>query len=141
MPDEAASPHGGLDRLALDAAECADRVFDRVAKELRNARALGQMTVTFGSSQVSRRMRPQSRAGSEAERTSSPSPAEQSTASDHGAIDDLIPGYDDLSASQVIGLLEDLESSELARVADHEQRGRGRRTILGRIAQLQEPSA
>lgn len=54
--------------------------------------------------------------------------------SDHLAI----PGYDSLSASQVVQRLPSLSSAELAAVADYETATRGRRTILSRIAQLQQ---
>jgi hypothetical protein len=49
-----------------------------------------------------------------------------------------IPGYDSLSASQVVQRLESLSPDELAAVADYEAAVRGRRTILTRIAQLQQ---
>ena len=47
-----------------------------------------------------------------------------------------VPGYDTLSASQVIARLEGLTPEELRDVAAHERAGRGRRTILNRIDQL-----
>ncbi|HWE58005.1 MAG TPA: hypothetical protein VG435_21065 [Acidimicrobiales bacterium] len=48
-----------------------------------------------------------------------------------------IPGYDSLSASQVLQRLPGLSQDELAAVAAYEQAHRGRRTILNRIDQLQ----
>jgi hypothetical protein len=48
-----------------------------------------------------------------------------------------IPGYDSLSASQVVPRLEALLPDELEAVRRHEADNRGRRTILNRIAQLQ----
>jgi hypothetical protein len=52
--------------------------------------------------------------------------------------DDLaIPGYDSLSAFQVVPRLEDLGGDELEAVRQYEHATRGRRTILSRIAQLQ----
>lgn len=62
----------------------------------------------------------------------SPPPAGQSTA-DHLAI----PGYDSLSAPQVVSRLDGLSSEELEAVRAYEQSTRGRKTILGRVAQLQ----
>jgi hypothetical protein len=51
--------------------------------------------------------------------------------------DDLaIPGYDALSASQVVQRLGGLSREELAQVEAYEQAGRGRKTILSKIAQL-----
>jgi hypothetical protein len=52
--------------------------------------------------------------------------------------DDLaIPGYDALSASQVVQRLDGLASGELEAVREYETATRGRRTILSKIAQLQ----
>lgn len=48
-----------------------------------------------------------------------------------------IPGYDSLSASQVVPRLEGLTSDELETVRSYEQATRGRKTILSKIAQLQ----
>jgi hypothetical protein len=48
-----------------------------------------------------------------------------------------IPGYDALSASQVVQRLAGLAPSELEAVRDYEAATRGRRTILSRVAQLQ----
>lgn len=51
-----------------------------------------------------------------------------------------IPGYDALAASQVVQRLEGLSPEELATVRCYEEATRGRRTILGRITQLQGDS-
>lgn len=48
-----------------------------------------------------------------------------------------IPGYDSLSASQVVQRLASLTAEELDAVGRYEAAGRGRRTILARVAQLQ----
>lgn len=57
------------------------------------------------------------------------------------AADDLaIPGYDSLSASQVLPRLDGLAPAELEAVRDYEAGHRGRKTILGRIDQLQSAS-
>ena len=50
--------------------------------------------------------------------------------------DTTIPGYDTLSASQVVRLLDGLGPSELQAVIRHEGATRGRRTILHRANQL-----
>ncbi|MDQ2729587.1 MAG: hypothetical protein M3Y91_17390 [Actinomycetota bacterium] len=68
------------------------------------------------------------------------------TPSDHRApvpvasasVDDLaIPGYDSLSASQVVQRLAGLAADELEAVRTYEAATRGRRTILARVSQLQ----
>ncbi|HEY2331437.1 MAG TPA: hypothetical protein VGH94_05925 [Acidimicrobiales bacterium] len=48
-----------------------------------------------------------------------------------------VPDYDSLAASQVIARLAALAPAELEAVRHYEEATRGRRTILGRIAQLQ----
>ncbi|HUP85497.1 MAG TPA: hypothetical protein VM143_07500 [Acidimicrobiales bacterium] len=48
-----------------------------------------------------------------------------------------IPGYDTLSASQVVQRLAGLTTEELEAVRDYESGTRGRRTILSKIGQLQ----
>lgn len=48
-----------------------------------------------------------------------------------------IPDYDSLAASQVVPRLRGLEPDELEAVRAYESAGRGRKTILSRIAQLQ----
>jgi len=47
-----------------------------------------------------------------------------------------IPGYDSLSASQVVQRLEGLSPAELEEVRVHEATHRQRRTILHRVEQL-----
>jgi hypothetical protein len=48
-----------------------------------------------------------------------------------------IPGYDALSASQVVQRLAGLAPGELEAVREYETTTRGRRTVLNKIAQLQ----
>jgi hypothetical protein len=51
-----------------------------------------------------------------------------------------IPGYDSLSASQVVQRLPGLSAEELEAVRAYEQAGRGRKTVLLRVAQLRAAS-
>ncbi|MFP5317560.1 MAG: hypothetical protein ACLGI2_04620 [Acidimicrobiia bacterium] len=51
-----------------------------------------------------------------------------------------IPGYDSLSASQVVQRLAGLSPEELEAVRAYEQAGRGRKTVLLRVAQLRAAS-
>ncbi len=48
-----------------------------------------------------------------------------------------IPGYESLSASQVVSRLDGLTREQREAVKDYEASNRGRRTILGRIAQIE----
>ena len=52
-----------------------------------------------------------------------------------------IPGYDTLSASQVVQRLAGLSADELEAVRDYESGTRGRRTILSKVSQLQTGSS
>lgn len=56
-----------------------------------------------------------------------------------GAAKLAIPGYDSLSASQVVQRLAGLDDDELRAVRTYEATNRGRRTILSRAEQLQRP--
>jgi ferritin-like metal-binding protein YciE len=47
--------------------------------------------------------------------------------------DDPLPGYDTLSAGQVIARLPDLSAAQLRAVAERERAGRGRSTVLARV--------
>ncbi|MGI9032248.1 MAG: hypothetical protein ACR2HY_00895 [Acidimicrobiales bacterium] len=69
------------------------------------------------------------------------SPARSARAGNGSAADaaDLpIPGYDTLSASQVVQRLPGLPPEGLEAVRAYEQAGRARKTVLLRLAQLQE---
>jgi hypothetical protein len=65
-------------------------------------------------------------------------------ATEHDAIehdDELaLPDYDHLPAIDIIDQLESLTADELARVERYERSNRRRRTVLGKIAQLNDPS-
>lgn len=67
---------------------------------------------------------------------SAPSPAPAGPSIDVETL--AIPDYDSLSASQVIPRLDGLSTDELEAVRQYEAGARGRKTILSRIAQLQE---
>jgi hypothetical protein len=69
--------------------------------------------------------------GTDAEATTGPVP-------DGPGADTLaIPGYESLSASQVVPRLDSLTEAELEEVRRYEQAHRGRKTILNKILQLQ----
>lgn len=48
-----------------------------------------------------------------------------------------IARYDDLTAREIIGLLDDLTVSQLTRVGNYETANRARKTVLAKIARLQ----
>ena len=63
--------------------------------------------------------------------------AEGSAAPAPSAAGLAIPGYDALSASQVVQRLAGLSPEELEQVRRYESAGRGRKTVLTKISQLQ----
>jgi len=105
----------------------------RVDQALRQARALGELSVRFGQQELRRRTEP-------ATHDEGPSAADAEAAQRRQAAgpapDDVIADYDALSASQIVPMLQGLEPHERARVAAYEQQTRARQTILRRIAQL-----
>ena len=64
-------------------------------------------------------------------------PAAPAPAAPADAAELAIPDYDSLAASQVVSRLAGLREPELAAVQRYELATRGRKTILGKIAQLQ----
>jgi hypothetical protein len=71
-----------------------------------------------------------------------PAPVARVNGNDAAARAELpIPGYDALSASQVVERLTGLADEELDAVRDYETTHRNRRTILGKIEQLAAPGA
>ena len=87
-------------------------------------------TRAAGSAQARRTARGTASGGASRSSGSSPSAIE-------GATETLgIPGYDSLSASQVVQRLPGLSPADLRRVHDHEVSHRHRRTILNRAEQL-----
>lgn len=67
----------------------------------------------------------------------SPSPPSDPAPGGDDPADLAIPDYDSLAASQVVPRLRALSTDELEAVRAYEAAGRGRKTILNRIAQLQ----
>jgi hypothetical protein len=99
------------------------------------ARPARRTTVRAGTAGSTRRTAGTS--GSRSARAVSGADAAEEPAADAGPPALAIPGYDTLSASQVIPRLDALRPDELEAVRRHEADHRARRTILSRIAQLQ----
>jgi hypothetical protein len=126
---------------SLVAASC-----HKLSQELSNAEAVGSLTVRMGSATAKKQLfeflgltktpqAPPSTPG-----TSSPPATQRSDPAAAAVIDAVIPGYDDLSASQVIRLLDELDPAGLGAVDTHEAAHRARRTILNKVHQLQAPT-
>jgi hypothetical protein len=144
--------------LALTAAEEFPRLVDKgrnhLEGQMRTARLVGQVAVQMGRRQLDnltsqRAARPSTPTprpapsapaadGATGYAPSTPEPeVSLSNANGNGSLPQLaIPGYDSLSASQVVQRLAGLSRDELIEVRTHEQSHRHRRTILNRVVQL-----
>ena len=119
----------------------------RMGGQVTVARMIGEMAVRQGqrrAESVLKRLREQPAgtggptdtppANGHRPSPAAPPPAAAGPAPDAGAL--AIPGYDTLSASQVVPRLEGLTPAELDAVRDYEVATRGRKTVLTRIDQL-----
>jgi hypothetical protein len=153
--------------LALTAREempkLAEKGRQRVTGQVMMAKMMGQFAVAQGQKEAEKAVKrftaspapavpaPAAAAASPAPApavsvTSTPSSAASANGSSNGSanggglppVGDLaIPGYDSLSASQVVQRLAGLSGEELEAVARYESATRHRKTILTRISQLQ----
>lgn len=146
--------------LAVTAAEelpkLAEKGRARVTSQMSMARVVGQFAVAKGRQTLEKRFSPPAAPVPTRVLEPEPVPAvsfEEMTAngSTHprrvagpapsgpapSAAELAIPGYDSLSASQVVQRLAGLSDEELTAVRAYEQAQRGRRTILNRVDQLQ----
>jgi hypothetical protein len=126
----------------------ADKGRQRMGGQVTVARMIGEMAVRQGQRRaetVVKRMREQQRGADRPAPTADDRPANghrpaepaPAATADVPAVDSLaIPGYDTLSASQVVPRLEGLSREELDAVAAYETATRGRKTVLTRIDQL-----
>jgi len=67
---------------------------------------------------------------------SRPAPAGEAPTTAGGGVDDLIEGYDAMTARQVLPLLDGLDGDALARIETYEAAGRNRSTVLARVRRL-----
>lgn len=121
----------------------------RASGQVNVARMVGQLAVNQGQREAQKWLREamdrfaqRAPDGAEAERAGAmPVPATPPTAAPGqpapSPADLAIPDYDALSASQVVQRLAGLSPQELEAVRAYEAATRARRTVLGRVAQLQ----
>jgi len=139
------APLEGLLEAASDIEGAAAKGRKRLELQLSNARVLGKMAVTFGGREIERRARDlltpdaSSDGVGPIDERDPEDPEPEPAHPDVNPVDHLIPGYDDLSASQVVRLLGSFDDHELAELACYERAVRKRRTILNRIDQLSTP--
>jgi len=147
--------------LAITAVEEFPRLVEkgrhRVEGQVHTARLVGQFAVQMGRRQIESTLgglkpgghtEPPGATAPPASAGTSPAAAPVDDAetrppaaapSDNGALTSRvlgIPGYDSLSASQVVQRLGGLSQAELEAIRDHELSHRRRRTILNRVDQL-----
>ncbi len=134
---------------------------ERVRREVVLARFLGKMVVDQGVREVRGRLTPHDAADSETTapapspptaietaaletepaRTTSESekPSEPDAGSDVPDVTTLaLADYDHLSSAQIVGKLSGLDAAERRAIGQYERTGRHRRTILGKLAQLED---
>jgi hypothetical protein len=128
-----------------------DRRQEQVKQHVTTARSFGEVTMAFGLPMLRNKINGQSASAPESAPAEEPKPEPPPIAvvptptpappiapvADAPPRSDLpIPGYDALSASQVVERLNGLAPTELDAVHAYEAAHRQRRTILGKIEQL-----
>ena len=147
-------PAGIAVSVAAELPKLAARGRERLGVRVSSARAVGQFAVKAGSDEFrrrsggmfqkppdpsARRSQPGGGAGSWATAPRQV-PARDDPRAGNGHVPEVstlsIPGFDTLSASQVVQRLDGLNRVELVSVRAYEASTRGRRTILNRVDQL-----
>lgn len=138
------APAGLLLRVVEDLPQLVDKGRKQLASQIGLANMLGKMAVGVLRNRVERVVG-QQRSDAVKSTTSTrslPSDAQPRSTSFAdaaiGAGELAVPGYDSLAASQVVARLSGLSAEELQLVRRYEQANRARRTILLRIAQLEQ---
>ena len=149
---------GAIDAVVARGRSEVERRAEEWSQKVRNVRSMGEAAIAFGLPMVRKkanarvkRLRdtvswlriPGNAPAPATPRRPRPAPvhttmpARAPANGDAPPSDDLaIPGYDALSASQVVERLVGLANDELSAVRDYEAAHRNRRTILGKIDQL-----
>jgi hypothetical protein len=123
--------------FVLDARELVPKLAERGRNQVALLKVVGQFAVNKGRADADRILK--SKAADQATTTADETPTPTATRRANAATSAALPinNYDTLSASQIVPRLAGLRPDELARVKAHENAHRRRRTILGRIAQLE----
>jgi hypothetical protein len=135
---------------ADDLDELAQKGRGRIGRLLSNARVVGQLTVAMGRRSIDTEMsrwrmpEPTEWGSGHDDPDSASEPTRllrqtQPTSDTHRRVAEThlaIPGYEALSASQVVRRLDGLAPTELEAIYEHEAATRRRRTILPRTQQL-----
>jgi len=133
--------------FALDARELVPKLAERGRNQFALLKVVGQFVINKGRADADSKLKPKPPASTvtppasavprtpPATRPRTTATAAASSTTTAAALP--INNYDTLSASQIVPRLAGLRPEELARVRSYENAHRRRRTILGRIAQLQ----
>jgi hypothetical protein len=135
--------------LVMNLEEVVPQLIEKGHQQVNMARMFGQFAVKAGTDEAKKRVDGlvNRRPPSVPEPTPSPVSVADAAPTAAAPIDaDLVPDagslgitdYDALSASQVVPRLAGLQAGELEAVRLYEQANRGRKTILSKIAQLQQ---
>lgn len=120
---------------------------DRVKREVVLARFLGKMVVDQGVRELRARLTPPETPAPTAPTVPAAkggTPPAAAPEPDTGADDEpdvsslALADYDHLSSAQIVGKLDGLTAAERRTIERYERAGRHRRTILGKLAQLEE---
>lgn len=140
-------PVGLLLELRERLPELAERGRQHLQTQMGVARMMGQFAVQIGSRKVSEYVQRQRDAAevddepaAEAQSIEDdPAPPEPEPTAAPVAAGGALPiaGYDTLAASQVVARLDGLDADELEAVRVYEAAHRNRKTVLGKVAQLQ----
>ncbi|MEZ5279932.1 MAG: hypothetical protein R2770_05630 [Acidimicrobiales bacterium] len=115
--------------------DLADKGRQRLGNQAPAARLIGEMAVTAGRKKLEDMLaglREQTSAES-AQPAESPAPADDVVDTQSG---EPFGGYDAMTAVDIIGRLVDLSDTERAAVRSYEASHKGRRTVLGKLDQL-----
>ena len=129
--------------FVLDARELVPKLAERGRNQVALLKVVGQFAVNKGRADADRILKPKPPASTTtptapaAPRTAPAARTRTASATTSAAQALPINNYDTLSASQIVPRLAGLRPDELTRVRAYENAHRRRRTILGRIAQLQ----
>jgi hypothetical protein len=116
----------------------------RVRQELNNARFIGRLTVNRSVSELRQRFESSTTPSTESETTENVDDVEAISATADAlaqipeAKDLALPDYDQLPAIDIVAKLGQLSASERGAIETYENANRQRRTVLGKLAQLND---
>ena len=114
----------------------ADETRHKLEPHLAQAKMLGELSVTYGSYELRRKAKELIDALASATNNDDVAPSEDVPAS--GGINDVIAGYDELTAADIVTRLSTLTADQLDLVLAHEEATRARTTVLHRARQLRK---